>query len=254
MRLSHYLQQAQFTQIAQLVNNCVYHLQAGRYRQQAFVPFQTPLEQLDRPVMHDDNQLDCAPSYRPKPYFEVLVIHPFPDDYEMLYMQQLAAFKSPHDEFIYDLVFVDSAEDALNAMLANTDIQACVYLNRILPSTQTSAPQFATYSRALVNNTPPVLPLYSVEVNLCRSIRCLRPEVDHHLISEQSPTDVPHAIRQNFTRVLFHIHPFHDLHAAVLSGVRNRFSTPSPRLAGPSWPRFGSRPGTLPLCLYNWPS
>jgi arginine decarboxylase len=226
LRLSHYLAREQYALVTQLVNNCCYQMQSGRYRQQAFSPFQTNLEQLDRPALHEDKQLVSAPTDRLKPYFEVLIVHPFPDEYEMLYRQQLSAFKSPHDEFIYDIVFVDCAEDALTAMLANTDIQACVHLNHIQPASSASALLFGGYSKALVANTPPLVLLDSVEVNLCRSIRCLRPEVDHYLISEQSPTDLPFHIRQHFKRVLFHVNPFQDLHAAILNGVRSRFSTP----------------------------
>jgi arginine decarboxylase len=122
-------------------------------------------------------------------------------------------------------VLVDSAEDALTAMLANTDIQACVYLDHILPATIASAPLFATNSKPLLANTPP-LTEDSVAVNLCRSINCLRPEVDHYLISELAPADLPFRIRERFTRILFHVQPFHDLHAAILNGVRSRFSTP----------------------------
>jgi arginine decarboxylase len=225
LRLSHYLECEQFALITQLVNNCCHRLQAGRYRQQTFVPFQTNLEQLDRPALHEDMQLNSVPINPPKPYFEVLIVHPFPDEYEMLYRQQLAAFKSPHDEFIYDIVLVDSAEDALTAMLANTDIQACVYLDHILPATIASAPLFAADSKPLLANTPP-LTTDSVAVNLCRSIRCLRPEVDHYLISELTPAELPFRIRERFTRILFHVQPFHDLHTAILNGLRSRFSTP----------------------------
>ncbi len=226
LRLSHYLEMEQFALIAQLVSNCCYQLQFDRYRQQSFRPFQTNLEQLDRPVLHKDNQLESKPNIPPKPYFEVLIIHPFPDEYEMLYRQQLALLKSAHDEFIYDIVFVDSAEDALTAVLANTGIQACVYLDHILPSSIASAPLFAAFSRPLLANTPPLNLSESVAVNLCRAIRCLRPEVDHYLISEQSPTFLPFAVRDHFNRVLFHLNPFCDLHADIMNGVRDRFSTP----------------------------
>lgn len=225
-RLSRYLEQKQFALITQLVNNCCYNLQEGRYRQQIFTPFLTNLELLDRPTLHDDRQLDARPISPAKPYFEVLIVHPFPDEYELLYRQHLANFKSPHDEFVYDIVLVNSAEDALTAVLANSDIQACVYLNHVVPATDASAPLFARYSRALLASTPPVNLLDSVEVNLCRTIRCMRPEVDHYLISEQSATELPFPVRDHFDRVLFHDYPFHDLHAAILNGVRNRFSTP----------------------------
>jgi arginine decarboxylase len=226
LRLAHYLQQEQFAMIRQLVNNCCRKLGSNCYRQQAFSPFLTNLEQLDRPALQESNQLDAIPVAPLKPYFEVLIVHPFPDEYEMLYRQQLANFKSAHDEFIYDIVFVDSAEDALTAVIANSDIQACVYLNYIQPSTIASSPLFAEFARPLLATTPPLQQAASVEVNLCSSIRCLRPELDHYLISEQSPTDLPINVRHHFDRVLFHLNPFHDLHVAILNGVRNRFSTP----------------------------
>lgn len=226
LRLEHYLEQGQHSLITQLVNNCCHSLQGDRYRQQVLSPFQTNLERLDRPALHEDRPLEAAHISPPKPYFEVLIVHPFPDHYEMLYRQQLANFKSVHDEFLYDIVLVDCAQDALTAVLANTDIQACIYVNHIAPATAASHALFAAYSQPLLANTPPVQALESVELNLCRSIRCLRPEIDHYLISEQSPTDLPSHVRVQFDRVLFHINPFHDLHAAILNGVRHRFSTP----------------------------
>lgn len=225
-QLSLYLVHGQFTLIRQLVDNACHQLQNACYRQQTFSPFQTNLELLDRPVLHDHSQLD-APSVTPaKPYFEVLIVHPFPDDYEMLYRQQLATFKSAHDEFIYDIVLVNCAQDALTAVLANADIQACVYLNHVLLATLDSSPLFTGFSQALLAGTPPVNLLDSVEVNLCRSLRCLRPELNHYLISEQSPGELFVGVREHFDRVLFHVNPFHDLHAAILNGVRSRFSTP----------------------------
>ena len=226
LRLSHYVEQQSYSLATQLVNNCMYQLQGERYRQQVLNPFQTNLERLDKPMLHDDNQLRASAVSAAKPYFEVLIVHPLPAEFEMLYRHHLAAFKTAQDEFIYDIVFVDSAEDALTAVLANSDIQACVYLNHINASSPASAPVFAHYSKALIANTPPINPLNSVEVNLCNTIRHMRPEVDHYLISEQSAAELPFHIRNYFDRVLFHINPFHDLHSAILNGVRNRFSTP----------------------------
>ncbi len=225
-QLSLYLAHGQFTLITQLVENACHQLQHGRYRQQTFSLFQTNLELLDRPVLRDHSQLDAPPVTPAKPYFEVLIVHPFPDDYEMLYREQLATFKSAHDEFIYDIVLVNCAQDALTAVLANGDIQACVYLNHVLPATLASSALFTGFGQALLAGLPPVNLHDSVEVNLCRSIGCLRPELNHYLISEQSPSELFFGVREHFDRVLFHVNPFHDLHAAILNGVRSRFSTP----------------------------
>lgn len=224
--LAHYLDREQFALIAQLVNNCCYQILGARYRLQSFRPFQTHLELLDRPALHDDRQLEAVPVSPRKPYFEVLIVHPLPEEYEPLYRQQLLTSRSESDEFVYDIVMVSSAQDALTAVLANSDIQACVYLNHIAASSAMSESLFVQYSQALVASTPPLDPMHSVETNLCRSIRCLRPELNHYLISEQSASELPFHVRSFFDRVLFHLNPFHDLHMAVLAGVRNRFSTP----------------------------
>ena len=226
LRLSYYIEIAQFALATQLVNNCCYRLNNYRYRLQTFHPFQTTLDQLDRPVLLECSQLNSAQTTNQKPYFEVLIVHPLPDEYESLYRQQLEMFKSAHDEFIYEIVFVDSAQDALTAVLANPDIQACVYLNYIRQSSTISESLFARYSQPLLANIPDVNMPDSVEISLCRKIQRMRPEVDHYLISDQSPTDLSFDIRDQFNRVLFHDNPFQELHAAIMNGVRNRFSTP----------------------------
>ncbi|TXT37517.1 MAG: arginine decarboxylase [Comamonadaceae bacterium] len=226
LRLQAYLAQGQFTLMRQLVDNCCHQLQSESYRMQTFRPFQTNLERLDRPMLHENRQLEAVPVAPLKPYFEVLIVHPCPADYEMLYRQQLASFKSLHDEFVYDIVLVDCAEDALTAVLANTDIQACVYLNHVPVSSVAASALYPQFSQPLLATAAPVQWHDVVEANLCRSMRAMRPELNHFLISELSPLEMSDAQRAQFDRVLFHLNPFQDLHAAILSGVRQRFSTP----------------------------
>ena len=226
IQLTHYLNNGQYTSFSQLVKNCYLQMQTGSYRQQLFRPFHTHLELLDRPALVDTKQLEPVAVHRSKPYCEVLLVHPFAESYEMLYRQKLAAFKAESDEFIYDIVLVNSAEDALTAVLANTDLQACIYLNHVAPTSLASSEVFAAYTKTLLKTTPPLQMAHSVEVNLCRTIRHVRPELGHYLISEQTGAELPQDVRSNFDRVLFHLDPFQELHAAILNGLRQRFSTP----------------------------
>jgi arginine decarboxylase len=225
-QVTHYLQSGQYVLAKQLVGNSCHHMQSGEYRLQPFRPFQTNLELLDRPTLREQRQLKSVPINTLKPYAEVLVIHPFPDDYDLMYRQQLNAFKSSHDEFVYDIVFADSAEDALNAILANTDIQACVYLNHLPVTNGASNALLTNFAQALLATIPPAQYTDSVEVNVCRTVRHLRPELNHYLISEQAASELPLPVRSYFDRVLFHVHPFQDLHAAIMGGLRQRFATP----------------------------
>ena len=121
-RLSHYLAEGQQALIAQLVEHCRQAMARDRHRFQPLNPFLTNLEWLDRPLLLDEAQVQAPAVHKPRPYFEVLIVHPRADEYEPLYRQQLASFKSPHEEFSYDIVLLDSAEDALSAILANSDI------------------------------------------------------------------------------------------------------------------------------------
>ena len=225
-QLARYLNEGQIVLLTQLARNAHHGLVHSDYQQQAFRPFQSTLEQLDRPSLQDDGQLQSAQATQRKPYFEVLVVHPLPADYAPLYRQQLASFTSAQDEFLYGLVFVDSAEDALSCVLSNSDLQAVVYLQHVAASTLASAERFVRHTQALLAGVAPVQPNSSVEVNLSRSLHALRPGLDHYLITEQNALEVPLEVRQHFDRVLFHHNPFRDLHAALLGGVRSRFSTP----------------------------
>ena len=223
-RLSHYLELGQYTFLRQLLNNCHYQLHSGRYRQQCSQSYQTTLEQLDRPLLIEAQLLQAKPDTALKPYFEVLIVHPFPEAYQALCREKMATFKQVHDEFVYDIFCVNCAQDALTAVLANPDIQACVYWNGLVYETTESATLYAWYSAALQADTPPYNPDESVELNLCRSIRCLRPCIDHYLLGDHGPVELSQ--RDQFDRVLFNTYPFHELHTAILNGVRNRFCTP----------------------------
>ena len=225
-RLSKYFHEEQFSRLRQLIENCCCVLQSGSYRKQIFSPYQTVLESLDRPALREVTQLKSASLPEGKPYFEVLIIHPLPDEYELMYRQQMISCKSLHDEFLYEIVLVASAEDALTAVLANPDIAACVYLSGVPPSSALSAETYAEFSKPLVDGTPPLHPEDTVEENLCRTIRCIRPDLDHYLISAFKTTELPINFRSKFDRILYLSNPFQDLHAAILNGVRNRFSTP----------------------------
>ena len=225
-RLSHYLAEGQQALIAQLVEHCRHAMAHERHRFQPLNPFLTNLEWLDRPLLLDEAQVQAPAVHKSRPYFEVLIVHPCADEYEPLYRQQLASFKSPHEEFSYDIVLLDSAEDALSAILANPDIQACVHLQHVPPATEASAPLFARYTLPQLLRAPVVNHADSVELNLSRTIRALRPEIDQYLISEQPSTQLPSAVRDAFDRVLFHIQPFRELHEAIMNGVRRRYSTP----------------------------
>ena len=225
-QISEYLKRQQFSLLLHIITNCCHQLNFERYRLSRFIPFQTNLEKFDKPALFETQHSEPPACSDQKPYFEVLIVHPFAETYEIIYREGLAAFITPNDEFLYDIVLVNCAEDALTAVLCNTDIQACVYLDDIAPATGRSSDLFANYTRPLLFNTQPLDTAMSVAANLCRTIRDLRPNLDHYLISNRTSVDLAWNVRSQFDRVLFHLDPFRGLHDAIINGLRNRLSTP----------------------------
>lgn len=198
--IHHYLESEQYSRLHQLSANVYRQLQEGGYRQQVFSPYYTNLSQLDNPQFNhahaSQKGRDCS-----KNYFEVLIVHPDPKAYEALYRSALANCKSERDEYLYDIFFVNNAEEALACVIANSDIQACVYVDGFEPQEQST-------------------------LDLKNRIAQLRPEFDHYYLSLLMPEQLPADHQAQFDRILFHQDPFHELHQNFLSGIRKRYNTP----------------------------
>lgn len=207
-RMEQCLTDGRWHALAQLAGNVRAALRSGSHRT-CTSPLasgeQAALVQLDRPVLCEDRPLPGAVSGAAAgcPRFEVLVVHPAAQHWAPVYRERLAACRSDRDAFVYDLVFVDSAEDALTAAQANTDLQAVVYL-----------PGMAQH--------------------LCRALRDLRPALDHVLLSDLAPQaseTTETADDESFTPFtqvlsLMSDRVFESLHAALTDGVRRRQVAP----------------------------
>ncbi|MBF0471419.1 MAG: ornithine decarboxylase, partial [Gammaproteobacteria bacterium] len=221
-KLSEYLIQEDFHAFGLLCRNVCDALCSQGYRLQQFIPFYTNLSNLDRP------QSDLLASRfsredhhkKVKVYFEVLVVHPNPAEYEMVYRQALANFKTMNDPFLYDILLVDNYQDALLAVLANSDIQACVYLggfgieSGLMPELLGSYAPFFSDAPATTG---------AIEFALKGEIQALRPELDHYFVTELPVGEIYY---QSFDRVLYGANLFANLHHHILAGVEQRYSTP----------------------------
>lgn len=218
-----YANTGSFSLLQQLLTNVFQSLKGKTYRRQKFTPYQTNLETLNQPTFKDTQQLQPEiEKGEYKPYFEVLVIHPNLEEYEVFYRNTLASLRNYQDEFLYDLVFVDNANDAINCILANTDIQACVYVpgfNGWLAESHDS-----DYCNALkmANDVSGELD----ESLLSQCLQSLRPELDHYLLSSLSPYQVAPDTQNWFRRIVYDANPLNILHHEIIQGVRERYLTP----------------------------
>ncbi len=199
-------------------------LQYKTYRAKEFIPFYTNLNNLDKP------RSDLLASHYTthekrknlKPYFEVLIIHPDPDEYELLYRNSLANFKTSQDDYLFDVLFVDNYYDAIIAILSNSDIQACIYLDVLKTQKQTPfvfESSFSPFFQGVVENDN------DLTISLKKHITHLRPEIDHYYMSEGFASEQQQA---TFDRIIYaqSTNLFADIHELILSGIEQRYSTP----------------------------
>ena len=223
-QLKAYLDEENLESFCLLCGNLLDRLKSKDYRAQEFVPFYTNLSSLDKPQssLLASHYTAGEKNRKLKPYFEVLIIHPDPGEYEALYRNALANFKTFHDDFLYDILFVDNYSDAIIAVLSNPEIQACIYLDGFKVHEQAQnrfdlifAPFFQGVSASESEPT----------IALKKHIASLRPAIDHYYMSEGFASELH---QESFNRILYAQSNslFADMHALILSGIEQRYSTP----------------------------
>ncbi len=219
-QLSFYLSNGQDDAFNLLANNLYQAIKEKNYLEQEFIPFYTNLSNLNKPNTEQlTNQYSTKKNNLSK-YFEVLLIHPNPKEFESIYRSSLANYKNNKQNLLYDLVVVDSVQDAVIAILANPEIQTCLYLEELKNTTNINLNLVQTYQ--------PYLDLASEVssiIDLQVLIQKLRPELDHIYVSEGLVTE---EIQQHFSHIVYteSYEFFADLDYHILSGINQRLDTP----------------------------
>ena len=220
-KLRDYFILSNFHSFQNLLKNILETIKDSTYRKQEFIPFYTNLNNLDKPQTKrlTSRYSRGERNKKLKVYFEVLIIHPNPQEYDLFYRNSLANYKTPHDLFLYDIIMVDNYQDAIIAVLSNPSIQACIYLSdfQYKSANEEFISEFAGFMEHGDNHSE------NIEFKLRKNIKNLRPELDHYFISEMHLTKEYYAV---FDRVIMGINLFADLHYHILGGIQKRYSTP----------------------------
>ncbi len=164
-----------------------------------------------------------------RPYFEVLVVDDITLDQATELKQGLRAFRSPDDDFIYELVVARSFEDAMAAVLLNGDIQAAV-VRYIFPfRSSTGGLALAPEAAGLLDDRMESLAslLGSTRSrHLGKVLAELRPELDLFLVTDTPLEQVAGAETENFDRLFNRQDYYRELHLSILNGVAARAETP----------------------------
>ena len=160
-----------------------------------------------------------------RPVFQVLVVDDVPTPEADALREEMRRLRRPEDPFTYELVIVPSFEDALVAVLLNSEVQACI----IRPGFAVTSPHnLADMARFIENvDLAAVQPLSTDErmLQLGEQIAERRPEVDLYLVAQVSIEQLAGTLTRRFRRI-FQRRDLLELHLTILQGVAERYEMP----------------------------
>jgi arginine decarboxylase len=166
------------------------------------------------------------PTGSERPYFEVLVVESLTAAQEQSLREEVRSWRRPDDEFVYELVVVNSGEEAVMAARLNASLQACVIRRRFSHACARDLAALvhfvdSTVSSELANRDPDE----RAQI-LARRIARLRPEVDLYLMTEIAVEDMTGRLSHHFRRVFHAREGSLELHLSILAGVAQRYRAP----------------------------
>ena len=160
-------------------------------------------------------------------YFEVLAIETLTEAQERHLRQQVHHWRRPDDEFIYELVIVSSAEEALIAARLNANLQAAVIGRQFTAHSSRDLSSLADFIDADVADAvgQETDPGARAEI-LAQALRELWPGLDRYLMTEVDVERIAGRQGNSFRRV-FHVRDgLLELHLSLMQGIADRYRTP----------------------------
>ncbi len=188
----------------------------------------------DRGGEHDDDHAaleeelgeERADDASAPPYFEVLIVDSLSPSQEDAQRRALRKARRPDDRFVYEPVFVPSLEDALIGALFNFNIQSVVIRPGLQLKSRNEIPFLRRYLRRIGNRDLDSYDPDTWEIELCRLIHQIRPEIDIYLVTDESVEAIAGLELRGCRRVFYNQDDFLELHVNILRGVDSRYETP----------------------------
>ena len=162
-----------------------------------------------------------------RPYFEALFVTTAPQSRWSAQVQQIKKLRRPQDEFVYEPVMVGSFEDALLAVILNTNLEAVVIYDGFPYASVHDVPLFKSW---LASRLPPGFgesAAGDLGLALAKAVRHIRPELDVYLLADRKPDEiVSDPAAAGLRRVFYEVEEPLEIHLSILAGVSERFETP----------------------------
>ena len=219
------LEAEDYRNLGSLAGRIVRALSSDAYRRRA-VSLRTSQEAAE-----SESEIEAAEqlgeeSAHGRPYFEVLVVDTMGPLQEASLKLGMRQARRPDDPFIYELLVLQSVEDALIAVLTNFNIQTVV-IRFSFP--YRSVHQIPMLQRELFGVDQAAFEAISPAdrgILLCEVIGRLRPELCVYIVTDVSIEEMAGRTPPNCLRVFYQQEDFLELHLNILRGVNARYQTP----------------------------
>ncbi len=224
--LARLFEREEYEALARQTARIVRLLVSGAYRKRDLSSLQADeLQDSDaRPDLADS--LSKGLRTEARPYFEVLIVDDVTSEEQAQFRSHILQLRREEDEFVYDVVFVPSFEDALIAVLFNHNIQTCV-IRYSFPFQSRNRLEILQQYISLLE--PKVLE-EALDANrshiLGSLLERLRPELDLFLVTDAPVEDIAGYLSRDFRRVFYRQEDYLELHLSILKGISERYETP----------------------------
>lgn len=159
-------------------------------------------------------------------YFEVLFVSDIHEKEEAELRTQLAALRDPKDEFFYDIVVVNTFQDALIALNFNHNIQSCIIRYTFPFRSNNNLRHIRQFVSSWLAETNEARRSSEIGIYLGKKIKDLRPELDLFFVTDLSVEKIPEEALENFKSIFYRQEDLTDLHLNILKGIDERYETP----------------------------
>jgi arginine decarboxylase len=220
--LRHALEEGRHVPFARRVERISRALLRGLYRHD------TRVWESEDEVEEDKVSHGALPLVDTRPYFEVLIVRDgvTPEQAQRA-REEMRKLRRPEDPFIYELVHVQSFEDAVLGVLCNFNIQAVVIYDGFSFRSRFDLPvlrsQLQRHVPAQTASTAPE----AYGVVLAKLVHAIRPELDGYLLTDRAVELL--AVRsdaRNIRRIFYDVEEIMELHLSIMEGINDRYDTP----------------------------
>ncbi len=159
-------------------------------------------------------------------HFELLVVGEMDREEELALKRSLHGARDRADGFTYDVLVVQTVQDALMALVFNPNIQSCVVRYGVPFASPGVRGILGPYAREFAQLDLRDQSKASMGPMLGSIMRSFRPEVDRYYVTDTPISELVDSTLHDFRRIFYSTEDLQELHLTVLRGIRERCDTP----------------------------